>query len=325
VIETVLDSEELPAAHRYEWWRELLSQSSQPTVVTSVHVDTFKARSRQLSLGPARVSVLSYSPMRVQRTKALIARADPEAYHLTLATRGTRMFSQNGREVVLHAGGMVLNDSSRPFESRPVGEAESIEGIRVDIPRPMLSLPVAKVEQLLGAPLSGDVGVGALLARFLIDLAAESGSCRPKDMARLGVVMTDLITVLVAHHVDAAEAVAPESRGQALMAAILGFIDDHLGDAGLSPAVIAAAHHISVRTLHLLFERQGRTVANVIRHRRLERCRRDLAEPLLAQRPIHAIAARWGFRHPQAFSRAFRTAYGISARDYRRQGTPRAV
>jgi len=58
-------------------------------------------------------------------------------------------------------------------------------------------------------------------------------------------------------------------------------------------------------------------VADHIRQRRLERCRRDLAEPLLSARPVYAIAARWGFAHPAEFSRIFHSAYGIPPGEYR--------
>ena len=48
----------------------------------------------------------------------------------------------------------------------------------------------------------------------------------------------------------------------------LAFIQQHPGDPGLSPAEIAAAHHISLRLLHKLFQEQGETVAGWIRARR---------------------------------------------------------
>jgi AraC-like DNA-binding protein len=60
--------------------------------------------------------------------------------------------------------------------------------------------------------------------------------------------------------------------------------------------MIAAAHHISVRLLHKLFQEQGQTVAGWIRARRLEGCQRDLLEPAEAGRPVAALAARWGYR-----------------------------
>ncbi|MDW6063040.1 helix-turn-helix domain-containing protein [Streptomyces sp. FXJ1.4098] len=58
-------------------------------------------------------------------------------------------------------------------------------------------------------------------------------------------------------------------------------------------------------------------MASWIRHQRLERCRRDLVNPRLAGRPIQATAATWGFSRPGDFTRAFRSAYGVSPSEYR--------
>ena len=43
----------------------------------------------------------------------------------------------------------------------------------------------------------------------------------------------------------------------------LAFIQQHPDDPGLSPAEIAAAHHISLRLLHNLFQEQGETCGGV--------------------------------------------------------------
>ena len=55
------------------------------------------------------------------------------------------------------------------------------------------------------------------------------------------------------------------------------------------------AHHISVRSLHRLFEDEETTVASYIRDLRLARCRRDLADPALADRPVQADRGALGF------------------------------
>lgn len=104
---------------------------------------------------------------------------------------------------------------------------------------------------------------------------------------------------------------------------IQAFIRENLGDAGLTPSAIAAAHHISLRSLQKLFRQEGWTVAGWIREHRLERCRRDLADPALAGHSITAIAARWAFTSPAHFSQAFRNAYGVPPRQFRRTASGR--
>jgi AraC-like DNA-binding protein len=88
-----------------------------------------------------------------------------------------------------------------------------------------------------------------------------------------------------------------------------------------APATIAAAHHIWVSHLHRLFGPRGTTVAAWIRRQRLERARRDLADPALRNVPVHRIAARWGFKGHSSFTRAFRAAYDTAPQDYRRATT----
>jgi AraC-like DNA-binding protein len=102
-----------------------------------------------------------------------------------------------------------------------------------------------------------------------------------------------------------------------MLARVHAFIDQHLGDPDLSPATIAAAHHLSVRALHALYQAENETVAASIRRQRLEHCRRDLLDPSRPDRPVNAIGARWGFPDATAFSRTFRTAYGLPPGEYR--------
>jgi len=96
------------------------------------------------------------------------------------------------------------------------------------------------------------------------------------------------------------------------------FIEERLPDPGLSPNVIADAHHISLRYLHRLFETQERTVAAWIRYRRLENCRCDLMNPAVQWRPVASIAARWGLTDSASFNRMFRAEYGMPPGEFRR-------
>jgi len=134
----------------------------------------------------------------------------------------------------------------------------------------------------------------------------------------VGTAALDLLAVALAGRLDRLGEVPPDTSQRALVLRVHAFIEVQLGDPGLSPATIAAAHHISVRYLYKLFEGEPTSVAGLIRERRLERCRRDLLDPSLRGVPVSTIAARWGLTNAAHFSRAFRAAYGASPVEYRR-------
>lgn len=75
--------------------------------------------------------------------------------------------------------------------------------------------------------------------------------------------------------------------------------------------------------LHELFQEHDMTIA-WIRSRRLDRCRRDLADPSLWAQPIGAIGARWAVTGGTRFSRVFRTAYDIPPRESRQRACQRS-
>ncbi|MGH3375192.1 MAG: helix-turn-helix domain-containing protein [Actinoallomurus sp.] len=139
----------------------------------------------------------------------------------------------------------------------------------------------------------------------------------PTDAIRVSAMLLDLVAAVLAHEREVTGALPAESHRRTLFRQIQTFIEQRLGDPTLAPVMIAAAHHISPRTLHRLFEPHGSTAAEWIRVQRLDRCRRDLADPSLHGTPVHAIAARWGLSSAAHFSRVFRTAYGLSPQDYR--------
>jgi AraC-like DNA-binding protein len=149
-------------------------------------------------------------------------------------------------------------------------------------------------------------------------LARQVDQLNPAGRARVGAAALDLLTVALAGRLDRSGEVPPDTSQRALVLRVRAFIEGRLADPDLTPATVARAHHVSLRSLYKLFEGEPTSVAGVIRERRLERARRDLLDPALAARPVSAIAARWGLTNPAHFSRAFRAAYGASPAEYRR-------
>ncbi len=101
----------------------------------------------------------------------------------------------------------------------------------------------------------------------------------------------------------------------ALRARVATHVRAHLPEPDLTPARIAAEHHVSLRTLYNAWGDQDGSLADWSIRQRLERVRRELA---LSPRPptVSAAARAWGFVSAAHFTRRFRAAYGLSPREW---------
>jgi AraC-like DNA-binding protein len=110
-----------------------------------------------------------------------------------------------------------------------------------------------------------------------------------------------------------ADGVAPARRLQAL-----AFIDQHLGDPELGVDLIAAALHVSRRTLYKAFADDPEGIAGSIRHHRMVAAKRMLTNPIFRHYSIAEVGAAVGLPNRTHFGRLFRRAYGESPGDGRR-------
>lgn len=218
--------------------------------------------------------------------------------------------ARNNRPILVTPAPFVAYDNVFVVE-----EALRTAHVILRIPRRLLPVPASRVSQLLAVPIPAASGVGRLFAQFLITLAEVEHS--DHDMLRLGHIAVDLAVALLANQLDK-HSTAPTSPTCELYLRVLSFVDRNLHVPELGPAAIASAHGISVRYLHRIFQlHQQAGVTAYLRSRRLDRCRRDLADPCLDHLTIASVAARWGFTQPADFSRVFRRETGVSPSHYR--------
>ncbi|MET7503252.1 helix-turn-helix domain-containing protein [Streptomyces microflavus] len=324
---TFFDSTTLPTEQRFEWWCETVNQSVSPTRQTSSHAADFAGTVAFLTMGPVQTSTLAFPSVHSQRSAALIRQSDPETYELTLVLGGQMWISQNRNEVATTANEFLMWNSSHPYSGRALSgdSVGASRAIIVHLPRALLPLPHARVDELLAQGLPAADGMGAVLARHLCSIMEQGPALTEADCTALGPVTLDLAAAFLAHRLGMLGRVEPEARSRMLLARIDHFIDANLSNPALSPLDIAARHHIALRTLHALFRQRERTVSATIRHRRLEGARIDLADPHCRAIPVHAIAARWGFTNAAGFSRAFRSTYGSTPQAHRRRANEDTV
>ncbi|MCX4452501.1 helix-turn-helix domain-containing protein [Streptomyces sp. NBC_01340] len=320
--ETVFRSDDLPAADRFDCWRELVSRTHAPLELRSDHRADFRASQRVLDLGAVSVWPTTFQPVCFRRSPKLIRQSDPEGLHVSLPLSGALRTVRGEEEAEYGPDSLCVVDTSRTVDVHGGDGSLPHTGVGLEVPKALLPLPRNRLDHVTGLRLSVQEGFGALLRQLLTQLARGTDSYRPADGPRLGSVVVDLLSALFAQALEAESSLPPETRQETLVLRIRAFVRDHLHDPNLTPGAIAAANHISRSYLYRLFEHEEESIAAWIRGQRLEGARRDLAEPALGATPIHAIAARWGFPRAADFTRAFRSAYGIPPRDYR-QGAQR--
>ncbi|MFE4973342.1 helix-turn-helix transcriptional regulator [Kitasatospora sp. NPDC056651] len=327
---SALQVDGLSEKDRFEYWRDVLGKTRE-CEATSAHADEFTGQVRCFGLGPVVLLGSSFPSARFRRTERMIRRSDQELYYLTVLTSGFHGL-RRGRDQAetFGVGDISFIDSSTAHDVRMVGErapgrgGPEVAGVGIDLPVSLLPVPPHRLRDLLGRRLSIGEGTGALLADFVLGLDRQAAGLHPVEAARLGAVAVDLVSAWIARELDAERMLPEEARRRALVEGIRAFVRGNLHDPGLTPSVVAAAHHISVSHLHRLFARyfEGESVAGFIRGQRLRKAHRQLADPLLLALPVHVIGARCGIPSPSVFSRAFRTAYGLSPREHRCRAQP---
>jgi AraC family transcriptional regulator, positive regulator of tynA and feaB len=224
---------------------------------------------------------------------------------------GMRQYCQSGAMALLMPGDTTFIDAGRPWTSDCSGNCVRLY---LRLPRWFVQdrLRIASLPVL--PRIQGKSGLGATLFRLASSMYEEAEAMSVED----GMFAVEAYLDIFAGCITRPET-APTQLGHCaqLRPRVEHFIEAHLSEPSLGPALIAAAAGISVRHLHRIFGAKGCTVTEWIRERRLERCRTDLADPDLRERNVTDIAFSWGFSDSAHFSRCFRQEFGVSPREFR--------
>jgi AraC-like DNA-binding protein len=320
-MSVVFRAQDEPMKTRLDYWQHVMRGVLGPVDLQAPDHPDFRDRLVLGELGPLKVGDVSVTgfdegkPGHCTRTRRHVRRSDGHDLCWIGVQAGVcNVIEQHGRRAVAEPGDLVLVDLAEPW--RYVGGPSRLAEIVV--PRSLVPLPADDLARATGVRIPGGRGPGALVSSLARQLPARLDDTDRSHAARLGTAVLDLFTVALATHLDRGRAAPPATRQRALLVEIHAFIEAHLGDPDLSPSTIAAAHFVSLRYLHKLFETEETTVAERIRRRRLERCRQDLLDPARRAEPVATIAARWGFADPAHFSRVFRATHGMPPAQYRR-------
>jgi AraC-like DNA-binding protein len=310
-VAVVFDTISVPEDCRLEQWRVRTSDAFFPMTISTRSPRPFRARLAAHRLGSVAISRVTAEPNVCLRTTRDIAAGDPELLRILVLRQGRTRVEQGDRACMVTDGDIVVYDSTRPFA---VHAERAFDLVVCGLPLALLGGHADRMRDLAATRIPGRSPVARMFARFVQGVAHELGD-GGVDGAELELADTLVAFSRALGRADAHE--APVATG-ARLRRIQAWMDTQLADPELSPARIAAAHFISTRSLHRLFEADGVSVSSWLRARRLEGCRRDLADPALAEHTVAEIARRWGWSDAARFSRRFREAYGCAPSELRR-------
>jgi len=255
-------------------------------------------------------SVMSGSPLEISGKSG----EQPYPFWLALLLEGEFSLKYRGAELPAETGSIIY---------APTGVDMTLS-IKSDFKILYVKVPESLVNTRLLNPSLIDVGylpcesgINQVFASMLTSLSdnideLETSMLRPIEIAFSEFVVSNLIHQSGVQEFGSTAKILHFKR-------ICQLIDANLADPSLSLNMVAGKYKVSSRYIQKLFESGGISFVNYVRVRRLERCRCELGNPEYRHLSVSDICFRWGFNDAGHFSRTFRTAFGITPREYRRQ------
>jgi AraC-like DNA-binding protein len=293
--------------HAFDYWRDLICDAFVQLSARPVLPGPFAGSIAHRALDEVALSTVTADAQRVDRTRSLIARSQEDYVLASIQLEGFGEVRQDGRVAGLRAGSMAFYDSTRPYT---LAFGQHFRQLVIQVPR--AAVPAARVREATAVALEG-AGPGRLVTDVFVGLAREAADGHPAPG-------------LVPHAVGLFEyalGLAGDSSATgdaAVRQAVHDAIARAAGAPGVSAEDIAAACHVSRRTLFRVLAADGRSLRDLLRHERVRRAKSVLrAEPRV---PIAVVAARCGFGGEAQLHRAFREVVGTSPGEFRAAADP---
>jgi AraC-like DNA-binding protein len=321
-VAVLCDTTQVQVGDRFDLWSQSLVSSFFPVRVERLQRSVFNGHLEGYALGPLQVFHAEAGGCAPVRTASCVAAGDPEQLQVHLLRRGRCRVTQQDRSCETGPGDITLMLSSRPSTILADGVHELLI---FSLPLRLLGPHADRLAQWTAVRLPGDSGLAPTVGPFLggvVDGLRDGSVAQDNTALADGVVA---LTRALYRSAGPGPGRVPEASADRMLARIKCYIDSHLHEVDLGPETIASAHFISTRYLHKLFEAEEMTLFRWVQYRRLERCCDDLRNDPRAEESIAAIAARWGFRNRDVFTRLLRKTHGTTPQGMRARARAEAT
>ncbi len=306
---------DVPPEGRAAYWSSVYGSNFAPVTVAPLEPQPFRAELRLGRVGGLELAYVRSNASRVERTKQQSDRVSDRYLSFVLMLEGRGQADHCGHESPLSAGDIVLSDNTKPMLCSFSGP---VTGLTVRAEEAAVRARMPFIDDVRGVRLPSHVGLtGAVVA---------AGRCLSQQMsppmsgeygAAAASQFLDLVTLSYAMGRGQKSEVDSTAATRAALAR--QFVETHLADPDLSPDMVAAALKISPRYLRLVMAEEGEPLSALILRRRLEECARQLAGAVSRERSVTDIAYGWGFNSTAHFARVFKTRFGVTPSEYRRE------
>lgn len=187
-------------------------------------------------------------------------------------------------------------------------------GLTLIVPRSLLQKRLPRLSQYCITPYDASRGPFALAWDLIMSVWYNHDSLSESSKLHYSSVIVDFLVFGFVQEETLSDTASWNTKDTYLHRA-LHYIDAHISSPAIGPDVIAENLGIKRRYLYEIFDNHEKTLAAVIRDKRLERCHETLNDQRMADLTITEIAYRWGFASYPHFSRLFKEKYAISPRD----------
>jgi len=268
----------------------------------------FSGNIKEYKSGTLKLSLVDIAQARVFRTNREISAGEGKDYYAVFQLYGSAGMAQGDSRVALVPGDITLIDASRPSEFTFLENSRQLSLI---LPRRLVdqSLRFSKAQCAQKIPAASPMAM--LSNRLIMEASRQHGLSNQESDATLEAIVS-LLRPAITH---SEEEVDPHEKA---FRKTLAFIDQHIRAEDLCPELLAREVGVSVRGLYRMFAKKGLVVAQYIKNRRLDFCAETLRQSGPEQK-LSALGYSWGFSDSSYFSTAFKSRFGVSPGEYRKQ------
>jgi AraC-like DNA-binding protein len=299
---------------RFDYWHNVACNNLVGHSSTPECRQTFTAEIETGMLADIELVLFENSPMDVARTAKHVAQSQGDELFVCRQAAGLLALEQDGRQLVLGAGDVILLDPLLPYGARFSAGSKLLV---VKVPRRELAARIGKTREMIAIALKPSEADHRWTSSSLAMLPGVAGKMTPaaEEVARNQIL--DLIAASLLNARGASRPCISSARSVALLN-VRAVIESRLSDPDLNATSVAEAAGVSIRYANALLAEENTSIMRLVLAMRLARCRQALEDPLQDSRTVSEIAYGWGFSDMTHFGRRFKDMYDVSPRDYRK-------